>query len=252
MTFLFANSDVHDVLLIDRIRDLTRIRNLTGTRGHATLPRAERTCWSPVRFLVRFPRVHWETGARRAAARGCPRTFTESHRARCSSPSLRVSTWRECDSFDGNDNIKSDEGGDENSRCIILPKAFPLFRKTRGPPNVAPPNLAGVRNVCRSVNDDGHKNPRNCPTGKRRAVLPARDRSLAKFDARHPVQSTLYDSTARTTSRVRKFKSAAPRPATRIDRSVDLTSTAAAMSATSTSTGDRYHPRTGCVTHCSR
>lgn len=128
----FANLDDHDVLLIDRDamwRDL-----ISGTRQHATLPRTERTCWSPV--PVRFPRVHWETGARRAAACGCPRTFTEPHRARCSSPSLRVSTWREYDSF-GNDNIDNgDEGGDENSRCIILLKAFPLFRKTRGPPNV--------------------------------------------------------------------------------------------------------------------
>jgi len=102
----------------------------------ATLP-GVKMIWSPVR--VRFPRVHWETGARLAAARGCPRTFTEPHRARCLSPSLRVSTRRERNNFSSN-NINTGDDGGENSRCIILSNV-PAVSKNARQPNVAPPNL---------------------------------------------------------------------------------------------------------------
>lgn len=104
---------------------------------HAAPPSAKMTCWSPVR--VRFPRVHWATDARLAAACGCPRTFTEPHRARCLSPSLRVSTRREGNNF-SNNNINNGDDGDKNSRCIILSNVFTVLKNTRRP-NVASPNL---------------------------------------------------------------------------------------------------------------
>lgn len=74
---------------------------------------------------VRFLRVHWVTDARLAAVRGCLRTFTEPHRARCSSPSLRVSTRCVRDSF-SNDNNSDDN---KNSRRTILSSVFGRFEK---------------------------------------------------------------------------------------------------------------------------
>lgn len=128
-------------------------------------------------------------------------------------------------------------------------QTFPLFRKTRGPPNVAPPNPQACAT---SVNRKQQWSQKPAQPSDRKMIRPLGKRSSSAIVRSRNQCATPSRQSHGADSRVRKFKSAAPRPATTIDRSVDLTSTAAAVSTTSTSTGNRYHSRMGCVMHCSR
>lgn len=89
------------------------------------------------------------------------------------SPSLRVSTRRECDDLGDNNNVNDDDddggGGDgddvKNSRRIVLTERFRSFRQNARRSNVASPNLQARVTICPVIVDDDNHKPGLQPSG---------------------------------------------------------------------------------------